>query len=348
MQPLVHTETSAAEDAALLLGRVESSLNVALDDEVRRWRTVDPAVAELTETIRAFVLNGGKRLRPAFCVWGYLGAGGDPEDDAIVSLAAAVELLHAFALIHDDVMDDADTRRGRPSVHRHFMNWGPRRFGEGMAILAGDLAHMLAERELIDLPANVRAYWYEMQVELTRGQALDMLHATRARIGRDDARRVATLKSGRYTVVRPLVLGALAANRADLEASYCAFGEPLGEAFQLRDDLLGAFGTEDQTGKPVGDDLREGKPTYLLACAQELACGADARLLRRCGDSELDDLTIRRIQHVLDRVGARAEVEARVSSLEEQSVEALAAAAIPDDVRDGLRALATAAVWRHA
>src|SRR5690348_16501344 len=122
MQPLVHTETSAAEDAALLLGRVESSLTVALDDEVRRWRTADPAVAELTETIRAFVLNGGKRLRPAFCVWGYLGAGGDPEDDAIVSMAAAVELLHAFALIHDDVMDDADTRRGRPSVHRHFMN----------------------------------------------------------------------------------------------------------------------------------------------------------------------------------------------------------------------------------
>ena len=347
MQPLIHTATRADAQAVALLIRCESALNAALDDELRRWRAAEPRVVKLAEAVRAFVLNGGKRLRPAFCVWGYLGADGDPDGAAIASLGAGIELLHTFALIHDDVMDDADTRRGLPSVHRQFMSQGSRRFAEGMAILAGDLAHMLAERQLLDLSPAVRAYWYEMQVELTRGQALDMLHGTRRRVERADARRIAILKSGRYTVVRPLVLGALAAGRTDLERSYRAFGEPLGEAFQLRDDLLGAFGTAEHTGKPVGDDLREGKPTYLLACGQQLARGADARLLERCGDPALDDLTIRRIQHVLVDSGARAEVEARLAALGQQAFEALDAAEVPDEVRQELRTLAFSAIWRN-
>ena len=207
---------------------------------------------------------------------------------------------------------------------------------------------MLAERALLDAPREVRAHWFEMEIELTRGQALDLNATTCREFDPNIARRVAILKSGRYTIVRPLLLGARAAGRTDLDTAYQAFGEPLGEAFQFRDDLLGAFGSTAETGKPVGDDLREGKPTYLLACAQRRVSGASTRLLRRVGTADLDASAVRSLQQLLDECGAHAEVEERLATLEMQALDALDRMPVDNSVRDRLQALAAAAVWRQS
>jgi geranylgeranyl diphosphate synthase type I len=349
---LTRNPTSAA---TRLLEEVEQTLIDALEEERPRWRVID-ADGDLVTTLHNFVTIGGKRLRPQFCLWGYLAAGGEPEAARVERIAAALELLHAFALIHDDVMDGSDTRRGAPSVHieheaMHQCADGAgeaRRYGEGIAVLAGDLAHVLAERLMLDAPRSVRSRWHEMQVELVLGQTLDLVGTAYRRVDMARARQIAVLKSGRYSVVHPLVLGALAADRPELVAGLEAFGEPIGEAFQLRDDLMGAFGSSAATGKPVGDDLREGKPTTLLACAQELTDGADAAILREVGRRGIDDTTVRRVQDVLERCGARAVVERRIDDLAAEAFGALDLLAIDEPAREELGSLARRAVWRAA
>src|SRR5690606_7900547 len=217
--------------------------------EIERWRAVDPALAEPLRALERLVAAGGKRLRPAFCHWAFVGAGGDADDPRIVDAGAAFEMLHAFALLHDDVMDGSDTRRGVRTAHIAFADahrsagWQgePRRFGEGAAILVGDLAHAYADGLLGDVPADVRAVWNDLRLELNMGQYLDLLGTARADRDRALARRIARYKSGKYTVERPLHLGAALAGRlGDLREPLSAYGEPLGEVFQLRDDMLGA------------------------------------------------------------------------------------------------------------
>ena len=222
------------------------------------------------DSLRSLVMSGGKRLRPAFCFWGFRAAGGGDDDAAVIEAGAAFEMLQAFALVHDDIMDGSATRRGLRTAHLAFGDrhdaavWRgeARRFGEGVAILIGDLAHVYADRLMADTAAPVRAVWDELRIELNVGQYLDILGTARGDTDHEGARRIARYKSGKYTIERPLHVGAALAGRLDeLQASLSAYGDPLGEAFQLRDDLLGAFGEEAATGKPVGDDLREGKPT---------------------------------------------------------------------------------------
>ncbi|WP_349256623.1 polyprenyl synthetase family protein [Frankia sp. CgS1] len=245
-----------------------------------------------------FLLAEGKRLRPAFCYWGWRGAGG-PDCDEIVTAAAAIELLHACALIHDDVMDASDTRRGRPAAHRRFSRvhrtagWrgDPADFGRSAAILLGDLflawADELLAASRMPPEALVRAWptYGRMRSELMAGQYLDLVGQAEAgpHGGLDPGRavRIARYKTAGYTVVRPLQLGGLLAGAPpDLLAAYAAFGLPLGEAFQLRDDLLGVFGDPAVTGKPTGEDLRDGRPTGLLALALTRAQPAAAARLR--------------------------------------------------------------------
>jgi geranylgeranyl diphosphate synthase type I len=341
--------------AASLLDDVERTLSDLFETEAPRWRDVD-ADADLVRVLADFVLSGGKRLRPAFCLWGYLAGGGDDADRSVVRVAAALELLHAFALIHDDVMDGSETRRGASSVHtvhtlRHRQARGAgeaRRFGEGIAVLAGDLAHVLAERMMLEAPRRVRSRWHEMQIELVLGQTLDVVGTAYRCVEIGRARQVAVLKSGRYSVVHPLAVGALAADRADLVPGLEAFGEPVGEAFQLRDDLMGVFGSSVETGKPVGDDLREGKPTTLLAFGRELAVGADAALLEQVGRSCLDDRAVARVQEALERCGARTLVERRVDDLAGRALDALDGLPIDEGARHELRGLARRAIWRTA
>lgn len=328
---------------------VARRLAEVLDAELTRWSAFDADLAEPLEATRRLVLAGGKRLRPAFCHWAFVAAGGDPYDPSIVDLGAAFELLHAFALMHDDVMDGSETRRGQPAIHTAFTSihenarWRgePRRFGEGVAILAGDLAAVFADRLVSGFPPEAVALWHELKIEINVGQYLDVLGTVRAEADLQTARRISRYKSGKYTVERPLALGAsLAPRGASVTGVLAAYGEPLGEAFQLRDDILGAFGDTVRTGKPVGDDLREGKPTPLLAIARARVDERDRAALQRVGAADLVPDEIAELQAVLERCGARAAVEDLIETRTAEAIAALEGAALASGANEALVELA--------
>ncbi len=337
--------------------RSEARIRTLLDRERERWGQIDDSLVTALDALRDLVGAGGKRLRPAFCHWAFVGAGGDPDDQVAIDAGAALELLHSFALVHDDIMDGSDRRRGQPAVHRAFIDqhdragWRgqARRFGEGAAILIGDFAFVYSDVLMARVPDDARAVFDELRIELCVGQYLD-LSAT-ATGGRDpgQARTIEWYKSGKYTVERPLHLGAALAGRLDeLRAPLSAFGLPLGEAFQLRDDLLGVFGSEDITGKPVGDDIREGKPTPLMAIATDKATAAQRAVLARVGAPDLTDDEVTRIQDVLIGTGALSELESQIDALAMEALTSLESAPLTDDARKGLDELARYVAWREA
>ena len=341
----------APASLAVVATRVDARLTRLLDDERARWGAFDTDLVEPIDEIARLVLAGGKRLRPAFAHWGYIAAGGDPDDTRIVDAGAALELLHAFALFHDDVMDGSVTRRGAPTAHqvaidRHRNDgWDgeARRFGEGVAILVGDLAFVYADLLLQGATPAVWALWHELRIELNIGQYLDIVGSVRRERRLDKASRICRYKSGKYTIERPLHLGALLADDrrgADLLEALSAYGLPLGDAFQMRDDVLGAFGDTAVTGKPVGDDLREGKPTPLMAMATERATSPQRTLLDRVGRPDLTDDEVTAIQRVIMDCGALAALEARIAELTDEAVAALDRAPIADTARHELRQLA--------
>ena len=282
--------------------RVAERIDTLLAAEQERWGVVDADLVEPYAALRALVAGGGKRLRPAFCHWGWVGAGGDPGDPRIVDAGAALELLHTFALIHDDIIDGSARRHGGPCLHVGFarqhseMGWhgDAGRFGEGAAMLIGDVAFVYADRLLRGAPADALDVFDELRIEVNVGQYLDVLGTATRPASTAQAHTICVYKSGKYTIERPLHLGAALAGRLDeLAKPYSAYGVPLGEAFQLRDDLLGAFGDADLLGKSVGEDLREGKPTALFAIARGGASGPDAALLDRCyGRRDLTDAAL--------------------------------------------------------
>jgi geranylgeranyl diphosphate synthase type I len=342
---------------ASIADRVEARVDALLEQEQARWATVDAALVAPIEALRTFVTGGGKRLRPAFCHCAFVGAGGDPDDPIVVDAAAALELVHTFALIHDDVMDGSDMRRGADAIHRQFVRehvnarWRgeSRRFGEGMAILIGDFAFVYADLLMRHAPTDAVAIYDELRIELCVGQSLDLVGTARATADPVAARRIATYKSGKYTVERPLHLGAALAGRlGDFERPLSDIGLPLGEAFQLRDDVLGVFGDQTLTGKPVGDDLREGKLTPLVAIATERVGddAHDAELLARLGAPDLDPLEVRALQELFDRSGALSDVERNIERLVAQSRAALAQVELAGDARARLEDLAAYVAWR--
>jgi len=359
MQPAhtVVTRPSARVPASLseIGARAETRVIDLLDREIARWRDVDVDLAEPLVRLRDLVLAGGKRLRPAFCHWAYVGAGGSPEDALVVDAGAALELLHTFALVHDDVMDGSKRRRGNEAIHEHFIGrhgakgWrgDGRRFGEGAAILVGDFAFVYSEMLFRGAPSVAQHVFDELRVELCVGQYLDLVGTASASSDATQASRIARYKSGKYTVERPLHLGAALAGRLDdLAEPLSAVGLPLGEAFQLRDDLLGAFGDASVTGKPVGDDLREGKLTPLVAFAARRADAEGAQLLTLLGRPDLGDAEVSALQHFLVECGAYDEVERAIEQLVDQALTALTDAPISTDARIGLEELAAFVAWR--
>lgn len=295
------------------------------------------------------MLSGGKRLRPAFCQLSYVGAGGDPEDPLLVDVGAGLELLHTFALVHDDIMDDSTTRRGMRAVHVQFcdhhtaMGWNneARRFGEGVAILVGDLAFVYADMLLRNVNSAATTIFNELRIEVNIGQYLDLLGTARGKPSLALASRICQYKSGKYTIERPLHLGAALADRLpEFERSLTAYGLPLGEAFQLQDDLLGSLGDSDILGKPVGDDLREGKPTALIAHAFERATSPQHRVLDRIGHPGLTPADITQIQRVLIDTGAVGQVEEDIKRLRERAIAAITESSLSCGVIDDLVALA--------
>ncbi len=345
------TSPAAPPSLAIIAARVEQRLREFLEPEHARWAAFDADLAEPMAEIGRLVLVGGKRLRPAFCHWGYVAAGGDPDDAMVANAGAAFELMHAFALFHDDVMDDAASRRGNPTTHTVFAQhhrengWAgeARRFGEGVAILVGDLAFVYGDVLMTDAGREAWAIWNELRIELNVGQVLDILGGVRNERSRHKAEQICRYKSGKYTIERPLHLGAVMAApaRADeLLPALSAYGLPLGDAFQMRDDVMGAFGDTTVTGKPVGGDLREGKPTPLMARAVEAASGAQAEVLALVGRTDLSDADVERVQQVIIDSGALDDLEMTIARLTVQAVTAIEVAPIAPEARDELVALA--------
>ena len=348
-------------DVADLRDRVAKSLEAFLARQAETLDAISDDLGPVGDAVADFVLQAGKRLRPAFCYWGWRGAGGADTDD-VVNAAACLELVHACALIHDDVMDGSDTRRGKPAVHRRFATlhrgeqWlgDAEAFGRSAAILLGDLCLIWADAmyDTSGLPTEslqrARGTYDAMRGEVMAGQYLDVLEQVR---GGGDVRRaltVARYKSAKYTIERPLHLGGiLAGASAHTLAAYTAYGLPLGEAFQLRDDVLGVFGDPRQTGKPAGDDLREGKRTVLVAKATERATPAQAAVLRRLlGDPALSHEGVERLREVITDTGALDFVEALVRQRAAEASAALNGVPIEPDAANVLRVLATAATER--
>jgi len=336
---------------AVIAARVEQRLRTFLEPEEQRWSSFDADLAEPVREIGRLVLVGGKRLRPAFCHWGFVGAGGDPRDPMVTNAGAAFELMHAFALFHDDVMDDAASRRGEPTTHTVFTGhhrdhaWAgeARRFGEGVAILVGDLAFVYADQLMADASPAAWRIWNELRIELNIGQVLDIVGSVRNERSRVKAERICRYKSGKYTIERPLHLGAVMAapdRAAELLPALSGYGLPLGDAFQMRDDVMGAFGDAAVTGKPVGGDLREGKPTPLLARAVEAATSAQGEVLGLVGRVDLTDADVARVQQAIVDTGALADLEHTIASLTAQAVAAIEHAPITAEARDELVALA--------
>jgi len=320
---------------------------------------------DLTPMVDALtaLLSGGKRLRPAFCYWGWRGAGGDPGlDDAALRAAASLEFLQACALIHDDVMDGSDTRRGLPAAHRRFAGvhrgaeWlgSPESFGIGAAILLGDLCLSWADEVLLttDFPHEAivrgKTVYDVMRTELMAGQYLDLLEQARGGGSVDRALQVVRFKSAKYTIERPLHLGAaLAGAGPDVVDAYSGYGLPLGEAFQLRDDILGVFGDPEETGKPAGDDLREGKRTVLVAIAVERSTPKQAASIRRhLGDPGLDANGISTLRDIITDTGAKDYTENLIAELLETALGALHTTDLDPEAREVLTGLAFAATRR--
>ena len=332
---------------------VESRIDAFLTSECERWKSVDPDLAEPLVALRTSILSGGKRLRPAFCHWGFVGAGGDPADPLIVDAGAALELLHSFAVLHDDVMDASRMRHGTETVHtanetRHESGgWSgeARRFGDGVAVLVGDLAFVYADVLLGNLDSEAADVFNELRLEVNLGQYLDLIGTARRDFDPETARRISLYKSGKYTVERPLHLGAALAGRLSgddaLADVLSAYGLAVGEAFQLRDDLLGAFGDPSVTGKPVGEDLRDGKPTPLYALALARAGAEDAEILeRRYGAPDIAPAQIAELQDVLNRTGATAVIEERIAALVDEGIAALSDADLAGNAGIELESLA--------
>ncbi|MGH8823951.1 MAG: polyprenyl synthetase family protein [Jiangellaceae bacterium] len=348
--------------------RLRPRVQRVLDRFLDRQRTLLGAeCADLVPLVDAAadLLAGGKRLRAAFCYWGWRGTGA-PDQPAIVSAAACLELFHAAALVHDDLIDGSDTRRGMPAAHRRFASlhsdagWhgDAERFGGAAALLLGDLCLGWSD-ELLHasrLPTEAlqrgRPVFERMRTELMGGQYLDMLEQATGGLQPGDqaerARRVIRYKSAKYSVEHPLLLGgALAGANLQMLQAYSDYGLALGEAFQLRDDVLGVFGDPARTGKPAGDDLREGKRTLLVAYALEGAAPTEASTVEQLlGNRGLDRGGIDALREIIVTTGALERVEHLVADLVNRSTVALDGADVADEARAALGTLITAATVR--
>ena len=353
------------KSASVVRDAVKDELTQYLAEQRDYLTSIASELTPVCDALEDYLLEGGKRLRPLFAYAGFLSAGSKPERNEIRAMAS-LELLQACALIHDDLMDGSDTRRGKPAIHRRFETMHSQnsmagisaQFGAAAAVLLGDLAlvwsdHMLHNSGIADL--NLKAVLKihdEMRIELMAGQYLDVREAGEREYSVERSLRIARYKSGKYTIERPLHLGAVMArpsadSHSALLNTLSAYGLPLGEAFQLRDDLLGIFGDPEVTGKPAGDDLREGKRTVLMAMTMEKASdSARAELMENLGRPDLTSEKIDSLRALITETGAVDDVEKLIDRLAQESRDAANSEAIDKDARPFLLALAETAIRR--
>ncbi len=365
-----------------LVDVVDSRITSFLETRSDEMGAISPDLEHILAYAHS-MLRSGKRFRARFCYWGWRAIDQDSENDPlggletledaspVISLATSLEVFHAAALVHDDIMDNSDTRRGLPAAHKAFERihrdrsyaGAPEHFGASTSLLLGDLllawSDDLLTEALAHLPAEIvsttRAQFSTMRQEVTLGQYLDIHeeaawfhHGENERLER--ALRVVTYKSAKYSMEAPLLIGAsLAGATADHLSDLSAFGLPLGIAFQLRDDVLGVFGDSEVTGKPAGDDLREGKRTVLVALAEaSMPASAKGVFNELLGDRTLNPEQIEVMQSTLRGTGALDEVEDMIQHYADTAMEALESANITDGARAELRRLADAVTKRNA
>ena len=356
-------------DTSDLPARVQAAVDAELSSQSRVLSEIGDELDPLVAAVGA-LLQGGKRLRAAFLYWGYR-AGGGPDTDAIIRAATAMELFQAAALLHDDVMDDSDTRRGMPAAHRRLAEehaaagWSGSgdRFGVAGAILGGDLCLIWSEELLATSGLSAaeltraRPVFDRMRTQLMGGQFLDVLESARGwhdlttdqRVAR--ARTVIRYKSAKYTIEHPLLIGAAAADVSPSDlAALSTYGLDLGEAFQLRDDLLGVFGDPAHTGKPAGDDLREGKRTVLVALALDHASARNTALFDTLlGSPGLGGPGVDELRATITASGAPERVEQMILDLCVSARTALnSASGLTDQGRAALDALIDVSTARSA
>lgn len=354
------------EQLKSLREQVEAQLKDFLSIQSDYFNSIAPELKPAASSLSAFVNNGGKRFRPIFAAVGALGAGSDLSDSEIRAFSS-LELLQACALIHDDLMDASDTRRGEPAIHKLFevMHASEKyqgkstQFGLSASVLIGDLALIWSDQMLnssgisdSSLLAALSVH-DEMRVELIAGQYLDVFEQARGTQSVAQALNIARYKSAKYTIERPLHLGAAIAipnpaERAEITSIYSEFGLPLGEAFQLRDDLLGVFGDPKITGKPAGDDLREGKRTVLMAMTHDRISGpAEEEFRKDFGNHEISETAIARLQEIIAETGAAMHVEDLIEELTSTALEAISREQIDEQARKLLTEMAIIATQRN-
>ena len=348
---------------------VRTEIRSALAEYLAGQRSYLTSIASelvpVCDALDEFLLDGGKRLRPLFAYAGVLASGAQPTPE-IVRAISSLELLQACALIHDDLMDRSDTRRGKPAIHRHFenlhqsqaMNGLATQFGESAAVLLGDLALVWSDQMLNTsaIPTNsllaAHRIHDEMRVELMAGQYLDVREAGENTYSAERSLRIARYKSGKYTIERPLHIGAVIGKpeaHAPLLDALSRYGLPLGEAFQLRDDLLGIFGDPAVTGKPAGDDLREGKRTVLIAMTLEALNESEKKeLLSHLGRADISSSKVEELRALIVSSGALEKVEKLIEKLTQESLAAIEDPAIHPSAREFLTYIALSAVKRSS
>ena len=354
------TSSGSGWDSSAFRHQVQSALDIFLDEQAERLAPLGDDARRLLDEARLSV-SGGKRFRAAFCYWGHRTVRPAADETALVRACAALELLHASALVHDDLMDASDTRRGRAATHRQFAgdhqeaDWrgDPEQYGGAAAILLGDLLLSWADELLrrcglpLEQVAPALDVFDRCRSEVIAGQFLDVSVQARGRADVDTAMTVLRYKSAKYSIERPLHIGAaLAGASAEDLTTLTAFGLPLGEAFQLRDDLLGVFGDPAETGKPAGDDLVEGKRTVLVALALDGASPDDAAVLDGALGRPLSVEQVDELRGIIATSGAREQVEAAIAGLTGSAVAALERADVDEHARGVLLGLARAATQR--
>ena len=333
--------------------------------ESRNLALISPDLAPLMDSLVS-LMSGGKRLRPAFCYWGWRAVASEPDliahHEGVLEAAAGLEFLQSCALIHDDVMDGSDTRRGLPAAHRVFegmhaqAQWVGQAptFGIGAAILLGDLCLAWADQVFLASPLPIEALQRAkpifdlMRTELMAGQYLDLLEQARSNTSLERARTVVRYKSAKYTIERPLHLGAALAGASDTAMqAFSHYGLALGEAFQLRDDVLGVFGDPQETGKPAGDDIREGKRTVMVSLAYANATPAEqATMTTLLGKPDLDASDVATAREILTSTGALAQTEVLIEQGISSAYDALNNAPISEEGRLALADLIEASTRR--
>lgn len=322
---------------------ISASITAQIADHRAHLAPIDPAADELAQAIES-LMQGGKRLRPGFLTWGHVAAGGSA-DEATLQAATAMEFFQAAALLHDDVMDDSDTRRGTPAAHRVWaqrhreqaFEGSPEDHGIAGAILAGDLCLVWADAAFTgcgwrpEQMLRARPTWNLMRTQLMAGQFLDILNAARpwetldADARHERVRRVMEYKSAKYSIEHPLLIGADAAGVDPTTRQHLSdYGLHLGLAFQLRDDVLGVYGDPSVTGKPAGDDLREGKRTALVVGVLAGADPADAeRFTHLLGSPDLSAEDTTWMRDLITSSGAADQVEQQIDTDRDRALAAL-------------------------